>query len=379
MTYENYLGFSREVLLEKMRQILPEKRLTHCLGVEKAARDLAKRYGADEEQAGLAGLLHDYAKKLSDQEFLDLIDRYELDPALKNWGNNVWHGMVGIYKIQEDLGLTDPAILRSIEIHTVGSDQMSTLDKIVYVADYIEHNRAFPGVDQARDIAQVSLDRAVAYETARTVEHLAHQGLPIYPQTIETYNAFVKYLKEEQWVKTAFIIIDVQNILVETGFETEKLLEKIAYLQDQARKQQIEIIYMQHIETPEALTSEDWQLSPLLKRQENEKVFQKRYNSMFKETGLKEYLDQQGIQQLVLCGMQTEYCVDTSVKVGFEYGYKLVIPEGAVTTFDGEDIPAETLNEFYENIWAERFADVLDYKSIFKGKRITWKKKNYLN
>lgn len=198
MTYENYLGFSREVLLEKMSQILPEKRLTHCLGVEKAARDLAKRYGADEEQAGLAGLLHDYAKKLSDQEFLDLIDRYELDPALKNWGNNVWHGMVGIYKIQEDLGLTDPAILRSIEIHTVGSGQMSTLDKIVYVADYIEHNRTFPGVDQARDIAQVSLDRAVAYETARTVEHLAHQGLPIYPQTLETYNAFVKYLKEEQ-------------------------------------------------------------------------------------------------------------------------------------------------------------------------------------
>ena len=135
MTYENYLGFSREVLLEKMGQILPEKRLTHCLGVEKAARDLAKRYEADEEQAGLAGLLHDYAKKLSDQEFLDLIDRYSLDPELKNWGNNVWHGMVGIYKIQEDLGLIDPAILRSIEIHTVGSGQMSTLDKIVYVAD----------------------------------------------------------------------------------------------------------------------------------------------------------------------------------------------------------------------------------------------------
>ena len=156
-------------------------------------------------------------------------------------------------------------------------------------------------------------------------------------------------------MKTAFIIIDVQNILVETGFETKKLLEKISYLQDQARKQQIEIIYIQHIETEEALTSEDWKLSPLLKRQSDEKVFQKRYNSIFKETGLKEYLDQQGIEQLVLCGMQTEYCVDTSVKVGFEYGYKL----------DGEDIPAETLNEFYENIWAERFADVLDYKSIF--------------
>ena len=166
-------------------------------------------------------------------------------------------------------------------------------------------------------------------------------------------------------MKTAFIIIDVQNILVETGFETKKLLEKITYLQDQARSKNIEIIYVQHIENPEAQTLEDWQLSALLNRKPDEKVFHKRYNSMFKETGLKEYLDQQGIEQLVLCGMQTEYCVDTSVKVGFEYGYKLVIPEGAVTTFDGEDIPAETLNEFYENIWEERFADVLDYKTIF--------------
>lgn len=166
-------------------------------------------------------------------------------------------------------------------------------------------------------------------------------------------------------MKTAFVIIDVQNILVETGFETEKLIEKITYLQDQARSKNIEIIYVQHIENPEAQTSEDWQLSALLNRKPDEKVFQKRYNSMFKETGLKEYLDQQGIEQLVLCGMQTEYCVDTSVKVGFEYGYQLIIPEGAVTTFDGEDIPAETLNEFYENIWEERFADVLDYKTIF--------------
>ena len=166
-------------------------------------------------------------------------------------------------------------------------------------------------------------------------------------------------------MKTAFIIIDVPNILVETGFETAKLLEKIAYLQDQARSKNIEIIYVQHIENPEAQTLEDWQLSALLNRKPDEKVFQKRYNSIFKETGLKEYLDQQGIEQLVLCGMQTEYCVDTSVKVGFEYGYKLVIPEGAVTTFDGEDIPAETLNEFYENIWEGRFADVIDYKTIF--------------
>ena len=66
-------------------------------------------------------------------------------------------------------------------------------------------------------------------------------------------------------MKTAFIIIDVQNILVETGFQTNSLLDKISYLQNQARSKNIEIIYVQHIEDSEAQTSEDWQISGLFK------------------------------------------------------------------------------------------------------------------
>lgn len=198
MGYEAYVGITRDQLLVKMQQLLPEKRLKHCLGVEQTAIELAERFGVDREKAGLAGLLHDYTKKLSDEEFLALIDKYDLAPKLKDWGNNVWHGMVGIYKIQEDLGLSDPEILRAIEIHTVGSAQMSDLDEVVYVADYIEPNRDFPGVEEAREIAHVSLNRAVAYETTRTVEYLARQGLPIYPQTLETYNAYVGFMKDNK-------------------------------------------------------------------------------------------------------------------------------------------------------------------------------------
>ena len=196
MTYENYVTYSREELLEKVKSVMSAKRFNHVLGVEAAAIALAERYGYDPEKAGLAGLLPDYAKELPDEDFLALIDKYQLDPALKKWNNNVWHGMVGIYKIQEDLGLTDPDILRSIEIHTVGSSQMTKLDKIVYVADYIEHNRNFPLVEEARLVAEDSLDKAVAFETVHTVEHLAHQALPIFPQTLETYNAFVHHLND---------------------------------------------------------------------------------------------------------------------------------------------------------------------------------------
>lgn len=197
MAYETYTaGIERAELLDKVAAVMSEKRFKHVLGVEKSAIELAERYGYDAEKAGLAGLIHDYAKELSDQEFLDLIDKYNLDPELKKWGNNVWHGMVGIYKIQEDLGVTDKEILRSIETHTVGSGDMSLLDKIIYVADYIEPGRRFPLVEEARVIAKESLDKAVAYETVHTVEHLAHQAFPIFPQTIETYNAYVDYLKD---------------------------------------------------------------------------------------------------------------------------------------------------------------------------------------
>ena len=84
MTYEKYLDYSREELLEKVRAVMSPKRFNHVLGVERAAIALAEKYGYDTEKAGLAGLLHDYAKELPDQEFLELIDKYELDPALKN-------------------------------------------------------------------------------------------------------------------------------------------------------------------------------------------------------------------------------------------------------------------------------------------------------
>lgn len=197
MSYETYTGLSRSAILEKVRSAMSEKRFTHVLGVEESAMDLARRYGADETKASLAALLHDYAKERPDEDFLSLIDDCDLDLDLKKWGNNIWHGVVGSFIISQDFNLQDDEILRAIERHTVGAAEMSLLDKVLYVADYIEPGRNFPGVDEARRLSQIELDKAVAFETARTVAHLASKAQPIFPQTIETYNAFCKYLKED--------------------------------------------------------------------------------------------------------------------------------------------------------------------------------------
>jgi len=99
--YYPELGLSRKELLDKVASKMSEYRFRHVLGVEAAAIDLAVKNSVDPYQAGLAGLLHDYAKEVSDQVYLDLIDRLDLNPELKKWGNNVWHGMVGRYIIAQ--------------------------------------------------------------------------------------------------------------------------------------------------------------------------------------------------------------------------------------------------------------------------------------
>lgn len=188
------LTVDRQRLLTTIASVMAPSRFQHVLGVEQAALELAEQYDCDKQKVSLAALLHDYAKEMSDQVFKDLIEAYDLDRDLLNWDNNIWHGLVGAYKIAEDFSLQDEDILQAIKRHTVGAAEMTLLDKILYVADYIEPNRDFPGVEEARRLARESLDKAVAYETAQTIVYLAKKGIPIYPQTLETYNAYSRYL-----------------------------------------------------------------------------------------------------------------------------------------------------------------------------------------
>lgn len=133
---------------------MSEKRFNHVLGVEAAALSLAERYGESKEKASIAALTHDYAKERSDSEFKQVIRDYDYDLDLLNWNNAIWHGLVGAQFVEKELGITDESILQAIRLHTTGASQMSLLDKIIYVADYIEAGRDIPGVEKARAIAK---------------------------------------------------------------------------------------------------------------------------------------------------------------------------------------------------------------------------------
>ena len=131
MNYQDYIDFSREELLGKVAAAMSEKRFRHVLGVEQTAIALAELYGCDVTKASLAALLHDYAKEVEDKVFLALIDQKNLDSDLKQWGNNIWHGVVGAYLIADTFGLADQEILQAIQRHTVGACQMTLLDNWV--------------------------------------------------------------------------------------------------------------------------------------------------------------------------------------------------------------------------------------------------------
>ncbi|WP_220729503.1 bis(5'-nucleosyl)-tetraphosphatase (symmetrical) YqeK [Apilactobacillus zhangqiuensis] len=192
LTYTNkYIPLSREELIEKLKKALTQSRFEHVLRVEQMAIELAKKNDVDVEKASVAGLCHDYAKQRPDDNFIELIKKYRLDDILLQYGNAIWHGEVGYLLVQNELGVTDIDILNSIKHHTTGAKYMSKLEQIVYMADYIEMGRDFPGVEEARDITFNNLADGVAYQTKHTLQFLISSNKPVYPKTIDTYNEWV--------------------------------------------------------------------------------------------------------------------------------------------------------------------------------------------
>ena len=166
-------------------------RFDHVQRVEQIAIKLARLYGEDEEKASIAGLVHDYSKQRPAKDFIAAIKKYRMDPILLHYGNAVWHGMVGWHFVQDELGINDVDILNAVRYHTVGNRYMTKLQQIVYMADYIEMGRSFPGVDEARKITFKNLQAGVAYQTKHTLDYLIQNNQNVFPKTLDTYNAWV--------------------------------------------------------------------------------------------------------------------------------------------------------------------------------------------
>lgn len=187
-------------IIHDLKLTLTTPRFTHVLGVAATARKMALQYGADPDKAEVAGLLHDAAKELPLPDMQDLArDAFgdTLDPVIMSLGS-LLHGYAAVTVAKDKYGLTDPDLLASLAHHTTGALQMGTLEKIVFVADYIEPNRDYPGVDDLRAVAAEDLDKAVLAGYDSTIGHLLEQDKPIFVGTVANRNAQIAYMKEQK-------------------------------------------------------------------------------------------------------------------------------------------------------------------------------------
>ncbi|MCH5268730.1 MAG: bis(5'-nucleosyl)-tetraphosphatase (symmetrical) YqeK [Lachnospiraceae bacterium] len=165
-------------LQKQLKNKLSDKRYNHTVGVRYTAEALAMRYGADLDRAAYAGVLHDCAKYCSGDKMIEKCRKHKINMTeveLKN--PQLLHAKLGVYYAKHRYGVKDEEILSAIRWHTTGRPEMSLLEKIVFLADYIEpHRKPIPGLNEIRELAFCDLDRAVCRTMENTVSYLQKQN-----------------------------------------------------------------------------------------------------------------------------------------------------------------------------------------------------------
>ena len=179
---------------EKLKKKLKPSRYEHTLGVCYTSVALAMRWGCDLEKAELAGLLHDCAKRWTNEETIEQCEKRGI--ALTEGelaAPAVIHAKLGAFLAEQKYGVSDPEILSAIAVHTTGKPDMSLLAKIVYVSDYIEPGRSgMEGLEEYRKLAFIDLDETFFRICEGILRYLERKGSVIDPASRETYEYYLK-------------------------------------------------------------------------------------------------------------------------------------------------------------------------------------------
>ena len=182
-TDRNYRNLSMEELEQVVVSLLKPSRVAHVLGCRDTAIQLAKHWGADVTDAARAGLLHDITKAIDGPLQLTLCGEYGtmLDDFFRRYPKTL-HALTGSLVAERIFGENE-AVVSAIRHHTTGKADMNLLEKIIYIADYMEPNRDLPGIEQLRMLAYTDLDAALKLGLNMTLEYLARQGSEVSPES----------------------------------------------------------------------------------------------------------------------------------------------------------------------------------------------------
>lgn len=177
----------------KMEKTLDAKRFEHTLGVAYVASSLAMCYGEDLNKALLAGLLHDCAKCIDNEKKIAICEKHNIPiNEVERKNPFLLHAKVGSYFAMKRFNIHDPDVINAILNHNTGRPGMSLLEKIIYVADYIEPGRKqAPNLPQIRKLAFQDLDKALIQILEDTLHYLKSTDMPIDSMTQRTYDYYI--------------------------------------------------------------------------------------------------------------------------------------------------------------------------------------------
>ena len=163
------------------------------------------------------------------------------------------------------------------------------------------------------------------------------------------------------------LVIDMQKALIDDElYAFDTFMERTARLIDAARKNNVEVIYVQHdagAGSGFSVGDEAFEIAEEVAPREGEKVFIKTINSCFGDQEFRAYMERQEDKRLMIIGLQTNWCIDATVKSAFERGYRVIVPEGTNSTFDNDYMNKETTYRYYnEEIWPGYFADCVTFE-----------------
>ena len=162
------------------------------------------------------------------------------------------------------------------------------------------------------------------------------------------------------------LVVDIQKGITDSRlYAFDTFIDRTVSLIGAARKNHVEVIYVQHDDGPGtgfSIGDRDFEIADQVKPEAGEKVFIKTINSCFGNKAFTEYMEMQEDKRLMVIGLQTNYCIDATVKSAFERGYQVIIPEGTNSTFDNDYMTGETTYRYYnEHMWPKRFADCVTF------------------
>lgn len=182
-------------IIEKLNTMLKPNRLAHSINVANCAVKLSEIYGCDTGKAYLAGLVHDCAKYFTKDQIDSYVKKYniKLDPLEVN-NISLSHSVIGSFVIQDVFNIQDMDIINAVRYHTTGRENMSILEKIIFMADMIEEGRNFPGVDELRKLSfNGQLDKALITSFNNTIKFVIENNQLIHPRSVSARN----YLMQE--------------------------------------------------------------------------------------------------------------------------------------------------------------------------------------